>query len=57
MMGGAGWCSISLFKDSMKQTNNMRWYDRTIRFTGAFIMAAIAIGGSYLLASGRLFSK
>lgn len=35
----------------------MRWYDRIIRFTGAFIMASIAIGGSYLLASGKLFSR
>ena len=32
-------------------------YDRAIRFIGAIIMAVLAIGGSYLLGSGELFSK
>jgi hypothetical protein len=57
MLTGAGWCSISLFRDSVKKTSKMLWYDRAIRFIGAIIMAALAIGGGYLLASGELSSK
>jgi hypothetical protein len=57
MLTGAGWCSISLFRDSVKKTSKMLWYDRVIRFIGGLIMAGLAIGGGYMLESGQLFLK
>jgi hypothetical protein len=57
MFGAAGWCSISLFKDAIRTGGALRGYDRAIRFLGALIMAGFAIGGGFLLAAGKVFSK
>jgi len=56
MMAGAGWCSFSFLKSATKRGTSLRWYDRTIHFLGAILMAAIIIGG-FLLISGKLISK
>jgi hypothetical protein len=50
MLAGTSWCSISLFMSATKNSSGLRWYDRTIYFVGAILMAALTIGGVYLSA-------
>jgi hypothetical protein len=57
MFVGACWCSFSLLMSATKRSSALRWYNRTIHFLGSILMAAVAIGGLYLMATGQLHSK
>ena len=57
MFVGACWLSLSLFLSATKSSSGLRWYDRTIHIPGSILMAALAIGGVYLVASGQLAAK
>jgi hypothetical protein len=57
MIAAACWGSIALLRDAIERRSKLRWYDRTIRFLGSLIMAALAVGSGYLLISGQLISK
>jgi hypothetical protein len=54
---GTCWFSFSLLMSATKRSSGLRWYDRTIHFLGSILMAALAIGGLYLMATGQLNSK
>jgi thiosulfate reductase cytochrome b subunit len=57
MIVGVAWFSFSLFKSALGKNPGLRWYDRTIHFLGAILMAAFAIGAGYLLVTGQLIQK
>jgi len=44
------WASYSFFKDALGRGESLSKLDRGIRFLGAILMLAMAIGGSLLVA-------
>ena len=44
------WASYSFFKDALGRGERLSKLDRSIRFLGAILMLAMAIGGSLLVA-------
>ena len=45
---GVIWCAVGLIKSAVRGERGLRWYDRFIRFAGALLMGALAVGGIFL---------
>jgi hypothetical protein len=56
MIAGVCWCSYYCFRIATQRGGSLRWYNRTIYFLGAILMAGFAIGG-ILLVTGKLNAK
>ncbi len=56
MIAAVCWCSYSLFRTASKRGGSLHWYNRTIYFLGAILMAGLAVGG-LLLVTGKISPK
>lgn len=56
MIAAVCWCLYSFFRIATKRGGSLRWYNRTIYFLGAILMAGLAVGG-LLLVTGKISPK